>query len=254
MPRKQVLMPLPSYGFDPTESAIPWQILTQNDVEVVIATPTGLVAEADRKMVTGEHLGVWKPILQAREDAVSTYRQMEHSVAFRKPISYAEASEREFDALLLAGGHDAGVKEYLESEVLYRTAVRFFATMKPVAAICHGVVVLARSIDAGTGKSVLHSYKTTALLQSQEMAAYNLTRLWLGNYYRTYPGLTVEKEVTAALADASNFQRGPKPLFRDDATHTERGFSLRDRNYLSARWPGDAYTFSLAFVEMLREG
>jgi protease I len=254
MNRKQVLMPLPSYGFDPTESAIPWKILTDNDVEVVIATPSGQLAAADSIMLTGQHLGIWKSVLQARHDAVHAYRQMELSEAFLKPISYAEATEREFDALLLSGGHDAGVKEYLESTILHQIARRFFAAMKPVAAICHGVLVLARSRDAETGKSVLHSYRTTSLLQSQEITAYNLTRLWLGDYYRTYPGLTVENEVTAALTDASNFQHGPKPLFRDDAAHLERGFALRDRNYLSARWPGDAYSFSMAFVAMLREG
>jgi protease I len=151
------------------------------------------------------------------------------------------------------GGHDKGVKEYLESEVLHQCIVQFFAASKPVAAICHGVVAAARSIDPVTYTSVLHSYKTTALLKAQELGAYNLTRLWLGDYYRTYPGTTVEDEVTAALADPNNFVKGKQPRFRDDAQHLERGFSLRDRNYLSARWPGDAYSFSLAFVSMLQE-
>jgi protease I len=33
----------------------------------------------------------------------------------------------------------------------------------------------------------------------------------------------------------------------------ERGFSLQDGNYLSARWPGDAYNFSIQFSKMLSE-
>jgi len=124
---------------------------------------------------------------------------------------------------------------------------------KPVAAICHGVVLAARSIDPDTKKSVISDYKTTCLLKSQEMAGYNLTRLWLKDYYLTYPGLTVEDEVKSVLTNTDNFLLGPKPVLRDDMAHLQRGFTVRDRNYLSARWPGDAYNFSLAFIEMLEE-
>ena len=83
------------------------------------------------------------------------------------------------------------------------------------------------------------------------MTAYQLTRLWLKDYYLTYPGLTVEDEVTGALSREDNFLRGPNPLLRDDDEHLDRGFTVRDRNYLSARWPGDAYAFSREFEAML---
>jgi putative intracellular protease/amidase len=33
--------------------------------------------------------------------------------------------------------------------------------------------------------------------------------------------------------------------------HLTRGFSVVDRNYVSARWPGDAYSFALAFLKLL---
>jgi protease I len=33
--------------------------------------------------------------------------------------------------------------------------------------------------------------------------------------------------------------------------HLQRGFTVLDANYLSARWPGDAYSFALAFIDML---
>jgi protease I len=98
---------------------------------------------------------------------------------------------------------------------------------------------------------VLHNYQTTALLKTQELTAYKLTRLWLQDYYLTYPGLSVEDEVTGALSDKDNFLRGPNPVLRDDDDHLDRGFTVRDRNYLSARWPGDAYAFSRQFAAML---
>ncbi len=121
-----------------------------------------------------------------------------------------------------------------------------------LAAIRHGVVVAARSINPLSRKSVIHDYKTTALLRSQEMAAYNLTRLWMGDYYLTYPGTTVQDEVTMALSDSRNFASGPTPLLRDSREHLERGFVVTDRNYLSARWPGDVYSLSFALVAMMK--
>lgn len=246
-----IVIPLPSYGFDPTEAAIPWQLLKQKGIEIAFATPNGDKAKADTLMVTGERLGIWKGLLKAREDAQKAYYAMENDTAFCKPLKYKDLKEDDFDAILLPGGHDKGVKEYLESDILQNLVVSFFNAQKPVAAICHGVVLVARSIDPKTLKSVLHTYKTTALLKSQEMTAYNMTRFWLGDYYLTYPEVTVEEEVTAVLAHKAQFLTGKTPLWRDDLEHLDRGFTVKDRNYLSARWPGDAYTFALEFINML---
>lgn len=253
MNNKKIIIPLPAYGFDPTEAAIPWKLLSGKGVEVCFATPAGEKAAADKIMLTGKGLGIWKGLLQAGKDAVNAYHEMENSIAFCHPFSYAEIKETGFDGLLLPGGHDKGVKEYLESKILQQLVVSFFKAQKPVAAICHGVVLAARSMDAETKRSVLYSYKTTALLQSQELAAYNLTRLWLKDYYLTYPGLTVQREVTAALQHRSQFIKGPMPFSRDDLNHLSRGFTVRDRHYISARWPGDVYGFALKFAEMLSE-
>ncbi len=249
----RILIPLPSYGFDPTEAAIPWKILSENHCEVVFVTPRGEKGAADAIMLTGRGLGVWKWLLRARRDGVEAYGEMEKSASFCNPLKYTDVEEGEFHGILLPGGHHKGVREYLESEVLQSLVARFFLAGKPVAAICHGVLLVARSMDPGTGRSVIRDYKTTSLLKSQELLAYHLTRLWLGDYYLTYPGRTVEDEVKSALATPKNFLRGPFPLLRDSGESIHRGFSVRDRNYLSARWPGDVYNFSFAFVEMLQE-
>jgi protease I len=251
MSTRKILIPLPGYGFDPTEAAIPWKLLSEAGHQLVFCTPEGKQAVADRLMLKGERLGIWKPVLRARDDAVAACGEMEACEAFINPRAYTAAQESEFDALLLPGGHDKGMKEYLESNELQQLVADFFGANKPVGAICHGVVLAARSIDPATGKSVLHNYQTTALLKTQEMTAYQLTRLWLKDYYLTYPGLTVEDEVTGALSCDDNFLHGPRPVLRDDDEHLERGFTVRDRNYLSARWPGDAYAFSRQFAAML---
>jgi protease I len=77
-----------------------------------------------------------------------------------------------------------------------------------------------------------------------------LTGLWLGRYYRTYPQ-TVEAEVREALGPSGRFHRGPTPLLRDAPGRLERGFVVEDRNYLSARWPGDAHLFGTRFADLL---
>ena len=250
----KVLMPLPIYGFDPTEVAIPWEILSERGIEVVFTTPGGQQAAADRLMLTGEKLGILKLLLKARRDAVAAHDAMIEESSFRHPLDYADVRYESYDALYLPGGHDKGVKEYLESELIQNLVVTFFAAGKPVAAICHGVIVAARSIDPNTGKSVIHDFKTTALLKSQEMAAYNLTRFWMGDYYLTYPGTTVEDEVKSAISDHRNFLQGPTPVLRDSLTHLDRGFVVADRNYLSARWPGDVSKLSLELAELMETG
>ena len=251
---KRILIPIPSYGFDPTEAAIPWKLISQKNIEIVFITPDGKKANADTLMLSGEKLGVWKSVLQARQDAIDAYFEMEQSETFCNPLKYNAVKESDFDAILLPGGHDKGVKEYLESKILQQLIVNFFKAKKPVAAVCHGVMLAARSIDSDTGKSVLHNYKTTSLLKSQELLAYNLTRLWLKDYYLTYPEITTEDEVKSSLSNSSNFIKGPTPLLKDNLKNLKRGFTVKDRNYLSARWPGYIYNFSLEFIKMIQEG
>jgi len=248
-----IIIPLPEYGFDPSEAAIPWRLLTENRFEVVFATPNGRVAAADSVMVSGTGLGLLKPLLRARRDARHAYQQMIDSAEFNAPISYEKITTSRLDGLLLPGGHDKAIRPYLESSLLQSVVVDCFKQQKIVAAICHGVVLVARSINAETGLSVLADYNTTALLKSQELTAYTLTRLWLGDYYLTYPEITVEGEVTEALARPQQFICGPLPLFKDQQHKLAAGFVVRDRHYLSARWPGDIYTFSHAFIEMIRQ-
>ncbi len=250
---QKILIPLPSYGFDPTEAAIPWKILSENNFQIIFATPQGKKAEADRIMITGKGLGLFKQLLKAKKDAITAYKEMLVSIAFNNPIKYQDINEQDYDSIYLPGGHDKGVKEYLESTILQTVIPQFFLNNKKVGAICHGVILLARSKNPKTNKSVLYNYKTTSLLKSQELLAYTLTKLWLGNYYLTYPEKTVEEEVILALKNKNQFVLGPKPIFRDTMNNLKHGFVVRDKNYLSARWPGDIYSFTLAYVKMLNE-
>jgi protease I len=250
--KKRILFPMPTYGGDPSEIAVPWKLLKEEGHEVVFSTPTGEQASADEIMITGKGLGIFKGILRARKDARTAYAEMEKDLAFCKPTKYEDLKEADFDAIFLPGGHDKGVKEYLESKLLQDLIAQFFKSNKPVAGICHGILLIARSIDKETGKSVIANYKTTSLLKTQELAAFNLTRLWLGDYYLTYPEITTQDEVTSFLATETNFKKGPSPISKDQMNNLKAGFVVRDRNYLSGRWPGDLYSLTTEFMKMLK--
>jgi protease I len=245
----KILMPLPTQDFDPTESGVPWQMLTEAGHHVVIATPTAQMPRADARMVTGQGLGPLKPFLAANRDGRMAYLAMQASPSFRAPRPYSGLRAEEFDAMILPGGHAPGMREYLESHVLQGLVTAMFAHDKPVGAVCHGVLLVVRSLGPD-GRSVLHGRQTTALLKSQELLAWNLTRAWLGDYYRTYPQ-TVQDEVCEKLASPADFITGPMPLRRDAPGRLGPGFAHRDGNYLSARWPGDVHRFACEFREML---
>jgi protease I len=184
---------------------------------------------------------------------------MARSAGYRSPIAWAdiagEIAANRFDAVLLPGGHAPGMREYLESPLLQRAVATFFERDLPVAAICHGTVLAARSPATGgqgAGRSVLYGRRTTGLTRQLEMLAWRLTRHRLGDYYRTYPQ-TVQDEVSAALRSPRDFLAGPPALLRDSDRLRRVGFTVRDGRYLSARWPGDAHRFAHELVRMLGE-
>jgi len=281
----KVLMPLPHEGFDPSEAGLSWKILAAAGHEIVFATPQGAMSAADPIMVTGIGLDFWSRVpglrklklvglmLRADANARAAYAELVGDAAFRAPLSYAQIRSADFGALLLPGGHAQGMREYLESASLQRVVAEFFDAGKPVAAICHGVVIAARSMSTRTGRSVLYGRRTTALTWKLERSAWLLSRYagryWDRDYYRTYrenagePSgyWSVQAEVSRALARTEDFLDVPEGspqhfrkasgLFRDTAQDDRPAFVVRDGDYLSARWPGDVHTFAHTFATML---
>jgi putative intracellular protease/amidase len=282
----RVVIPLPARDFDPSEAAVSWQVLTNAGHTVVFATPDGQPAAADDMMLTGEGLDFWGGIpllrslpligllMRANRDARHAYAAMIADLDYSKPLRWDAIDPAAFDALLLPGGHRArGMRDYLEDKTLQGHVADFFEAQKPVAAICHGVLLAARSTSKRTGRSVLHGYRTTALTWALENSAWKLariTRFWDPNYYRTYleqagePDgcMSVQQEVTRALERPADFLDVPRTdkeyrrktsgLQRDSMDDARPAFVVQDRNYVSARWPGDVHTFAKAFAGLLK--
>ena len=281
-----VIFPLPSRDFDPSEAGVSWRVLTQLGHRVSFATPDGRQAQCDPVMITGRGLDPWGfvpvldrvrligLILRANGDARRAYAAMTEDLSFGSPLRWLDVRASDFDGVLLAGGHRArGMREYLESDMLQKAIADFFVAEKPLAAICHGVLLVARSKDSA-GRSVLYGRKTTALTWRQEQTASALAhvaRFWDHDYYRTYvegprePSgyMSVQQEVTRALATPDDFIDVPPTtperlrkisgLWRDTLSDSRPAWVVRDRNYVSARWPGDAHTFAKAFARILED-
>ncbi len=269
----RVLIPLPARDFDPSEAAVSWRVLVRAGHTVSFATPGGRPSLADDMMLTGKGLDLWGAIpflrnlpligllMRANRDAREAYAEMIADPNYSTPLRWDAVDPSAF------------MRDYLESEILQGHVGHFFDEERPVAAICHGVLLAARSISKRTARSVLHGYTTTALTWAFENSAWSvarITRFWDPNYYRTYleengqpkSFMSVEREVTRALARAEdfrdvqrsdpNYRRKTSGLVRDSIDNETPAFVVRDRNYVSARWPGDAHTFAKTFAGLLK--
>src|ERR1017187_3692159 len=226
---RTLLILLPNRDFDPTEVCIPWKECSRHGLQPTFATPDGQPAECDPLLITGVIFG----LLGASPKVIALYRELVQDPSFRNPIAYAGVQAQDFEALLLPGGHAQGMKSYLGSPLVQSIALHFMKTGKVVGAICHGPLVLARTVDPETGRSVLHNRRATALPWIMEFAAYCVTAWKLGRYYRTYPAY-VQDEMVSALGHRSRFRVG-NPLAK---------VVVEDANLITARWPGDAEVFA----------
>lgn len=290
MPHKKILIPLPNRDFDPTEVCISWKIIQDSGHEVVFATENGERAHCDPLMISGEGLDFWGfipllkklklvgNILRAQKDARDAYFAVEQDMAFLNPLRFDAVQTEDYDGIILPGGHAKGMRQYLESKILQNIIVDFFEKKtaldehRPVGAVCHGVLVVARSISGKTGRSVLYGRKTTALTWAQESAAEKLSRVvrfWDPLYYRTYSESaeepegywSVESEVKRAMeseddflavpVDALDYKIKTNNISRDTKGDARAAWVVQDGNYVSARWPGDAHSFAQTFTELL---
>lgn len=244
---RRILIPLPDRDFDVTEVAVPWRLLTNAGHQVVFATEKGKHPAADPLLLTGVIFGQ----LGAAPEPKHFYEQMQQSPELQHPITWDAIVPEQYDGLVLPGGHAPGMRQYLGSEALQAKVTAFWKLRRPVGAICHGVLVLARAKDPATGHSVLHGRRTTCLPKYMERSAYYATAWKHGRYYRTYDAY-VEDEVREALADPTHFVRGPRTLSkRGTALDHRAAFVVEDGDYISARWPGDAYLFAERFRSRL---
>lgn len=283
-----VVMVLPKIGFDPSEAAVTWQQLTQHGIRVCFATPDGQPAKADPVMLTGEGLDWWGwiPLLKkltlvgrmlgANADARLAYAAMANTPEFLAPITYEDIDITTIDGLAFPGGHEIRMRPFLEDTRLRKIVLQAMKGPReqqlPIAAVCHGVLVLARSRDAN-GHSALRDRTVTALPWAFEHKAWwigRIFRFWNPNYYRTYLEasgqptgyMSVEAEIRREQSEEGRFLNPPTTsptyyyqtsgLHRDSQDDTRPSWVVRDANLVTARWPGDVHQFGETFASVVK--
>ncbi len=234
-----ILMPLPDQDFDPSESAIPWKVCTSNGWKVAFSTEHGNIPKTDLNRLKGPLPG----LLSASKKAQAAYQQMTQDQYFQHPIPYAEIDPDQFVALLLPGGDAPGVRQYLESPVLQNKVLQFWQQEKLIGALCHGLLVLARTIVPQTGRSVLYGHKVTTVPKSLDLLAYRFDRWFLKRGYIMYSSCVAD-EVCACLEHPDDYSPGPGIL---------APYVVSDGNLVTSRWYLDAEVFAERFVDELQQ-
>jgi putative intracellular protease/amidase len=232
-----ILMPLPDHDFDPTETSIPWKVCTTRGWRIEFSTEFGRLAQADLNKLTGPLPG----LISAGAKAQMAYQQMTQDQAYQHPIPYTEIDPGRYKALLLPGGDALRMRQYLESAKLRSKVLQFWQQGKLIGAICHGILILARTLDPQTGHSVLYGHKITALPRSLDRFGYLLDKRLVKHGYIMYPNCVAE-EVRACLQRPEDFSKGPGLL---------APYVVSDGNLITSRWYMDADLFAKRFVDEL---
>ena len=138
---------------------MPWRLLTHLGHVVRFATEHGDAAAADQRLLDGVMFGR----LGAEAEPKLFYAEMSQNTNFQRPLAWNDVDTADFDGLLLPGGHAPRMRQYLGSELLRGKVADFCTLDRPLGAICHGVLVLARASDPSTGHSPLYGRRTTCL-------------------------------------------------------------------------------------------
>ncbi|MCJ1288579.1 hypothetical protein MMC34_000107 [Xylographa carneopallida] len=250
MATQTVLFVMADYGHDPTETAVPYMAFKEANMQVSFVTEKGKSPECDAKMLTG-----WtQKLLGANQEACNAYQKMREDEAIQKPLSWTVDgfSFDQFDLLFFPGGHENGVRQVVDSSVVHNLLLDYFPkTRKPsnksIAAICHGVLAVSETLMPD-GKSILHDVTTTTLPTAFEGTAYWGTRLFLGDYYKTY-GAGSESVETSVKKRLDNplqqyrYSLGTSPFVVQDENY----------NYISGRFPADAALLGQETIKLVKE-
>ena len=250
---------------------------------VVFATESGTPGVADDIMVTGRGLDIWSALpvldaipllglmLRANKDGRSAYADMVRSAEFQHPVTWAQATLDDVDALLLPGGHRArGMRSYIDSDILQRLVVDAFArgviggrdlsrcaacraqrrsrhrSLGALRAQDHGVDLGdgAPGLAAHADHPILGSAITTGPIPRSPANPAATCRCSRKSLAR----LRDPTDFCDVVRGSSHWRLKSSGMVRDTATDSRPAFVVDDGNYVSARWPGDTAHLRRRFV------
>ena len=192
---KRVLMVLTSHdklgdtgkktGFWLEEFASPYYAFKDGGLDVTLASPNGGQPPLDPK----------SSVPDAQTAATKRFNDdpaAQKALAQTTPLADVRADE--FDALFFPGGHGP-MWDLASDENVAALTSKFYATAKPIGAVCHGPAALTRAVDEN-GISILKGKKVTGFTNTEEEAV-GLTKI--------VPFLLEEK----MKALGGTYERGP---------------------------------------------
>ena len=193
--------------------------------------------------------------MMAEPAAVALYREMEASAEFKAPVPYAQIRPETFDAASCRAATTRGCANIWRARRSPRsptslTAANSSAPSATVRCWPRAPGPAARIPRARASPCSGGSARRAS--PPPRSAAFQLTRLWLGDYYRTYDEYMAH-ELVSHLRAPGDYSKGPLPipLGRDSDANPRPGFTDQDGVYISARWPGDAYKFGRVLARLV---
>ncbi|MBA6116748.1 type 1 glutamine amidotransferase domain-containing protein [Pseudomonas sp. NC26] len=166
---KKILMVLTSHdqlgdtgkktGFWLEEFAAPYYVFLDADADVTLASPKGGQPPLDPKSDEPD----------AQTDATRRFRSdNEAQITLADTVPLGEVDPYDFDAVFYPGGHGPlwDLAEDKDSKTLLEA---FYASNKPIAAVCHAPGVL-KHVKAPDGHPVVQGKKVTGFANSEEEA------------------------------------------------------------------------------------
>jgi len=144
-------------GFWAEEFVVPYQVLTGAGHQITVATPGGVVPQADPASLTADFGGQDFGVV------------LEGIAALRSPIKIEEADPTAYDAVFYPGGH--GPMEDLSVNAdSGRLLTAALDSGKPLAVVCHGPAALLAA-ERADGTPTFAGYRLAAFTNDEETQA-----------------------------------------------------------------------------------
>ncbi|KAG8930253.1 hypothetical protein FRC03_008767 [Tulasnella sp. 419] len=240
---------LPDGGFDATQVALPWHILTSRGCIVDVATERGDVPSSEQATFQG----VFRKLFAPNAEAVAVYHRFIQSSSFLSPRSWSSSdfSFMQYDCVILPGCSEKRILQMVESKSLKDRLLEYIpytlengpTPRKICAASGRGVLCLALAEDED-GNSIIRERQVTTLPVHLERLEYFATSKSCPWMIRQHANMTLRQ----ALKDSSQYQCGP---FVMTNSSSNSAFVTKDGGLITSRWQGDALAWGEAIWEEL---
>lgn len=141
------------------EFATPYYLLTDQGIEVTIASPNGGIAPIDPKSAQPEYSTA--SVKRFYSDAAAQER-LNHT------LTLADVSAKDYDAVFYPGGHGP-MWDLPDNAKSIQLIESFYQAGKPVALVCHAPAAL-KNVKAKNGEPLIKGKKVSAYSNSEEIA------------------------------------------------------------------------------------